>query len=374
MNRRELLRASAALAVSASSASLWPSAAHAKYPERPIRLIVPRPAGGVVDVIGREWANRVSTAVGTVVVENVGGGGGSIGANMAARAPADGYTMFLGSTSELVLLPIIKKQNYEPAKDFTPIAILSVSMGAIAVHPSVPANNLKELVAYAKANPGKLNYGSAGAGSSSNLTGELFKYLAGLPDIVHIPYKGAGPGINDLVAGQIPIMTPMVSGGLVELHRAGRVRILAAASEERVAAAPEIPTGVEQGFPDLVAQLFVGIFAPSGTPKEILDRLLTTTQEVSRDKALQERLVKAGFEPVIDFESGKGPRLHDGGSRPLGARPQGLRNGGGLDGAPTSERDCSGSVTTKQRRPRIATIRGRYRRDANSFNDRACVP
>jgi tripartite-type tricarboxylate transporter receptor subunit TctC len=300
MNRRELLRASAALAVSASSVSLWPTAAHAKYPERPIRLIVPRPAGGVVDVIGREWANRVSTAIGTVVVENVGGGGGSIGANMAARAPTDGYTMFLGSTSELVLLPIIKKQNYDPAKDFTPLAILSVSMGAIAVHPSVPANNLKELVAYAKANPGKLNYGSAGAGSSSNLTGELFKYLAGLPDIVHIPYKGAGPGINDLVAGQIPIMTPMVSGGLVELHRAGRVRILAAASEERVAAAPEIPTGVEQGFPDLVAQLFVGIFAPTGTPKDILDRLLTTTQEVSRDKALQERLVKAGFEPVID--------------------------------------------------------------------------
>jgi tripartite-type tricarboxylate transporter receptor subunit TctC len=140
MNRRELLRASAALAVSASSVSLWPTAAHAKYPERPIRLIVPRPAGGVVDVIGREWANRVSTAIGTVVVENVGGGGGSIGANMAARAPTDGYTMFLGSTSELVLLPIIKKQNYDPAKDFTPLAILSVSMGAIAVHPSVPAN------------------------------------------------------------------------------------------------------------------------------------------------------------------------------------------------------------------------------------------
>jgi tripartite-type tricarboxylate transporter receptor subunit TctC len=305
MNRRDLLRASAAFAVSASTASLWPQAAHAKYPERPIRLIVPRPAGGVVDVVGREWANGVKDSVGTVVVENVGGGGGTIGAVNAARAPADGHTLFLGSTSELVLVPIIKPQSYEASRDFVPIAIVSISVGAVAVHPSVPANNLKELVAYAKANAGKLNYGSAGAGSSSNLTGELFKHLAGTPDIVHIPYKGAGAGINDLVAGQIPIMTPMISGGLVELHNAGKVRILASASEERLAASPNIPTGAEQGFPDLISQLFVGIFAPTGTPKPVIDQLTAATHGVIADKELQKRLIAAGFEPVTDSNPDK---------------------------------------------------------------------
>jgi tripartite-type tricarboxylate transporter receptor subunit TctC len=296
MNRRNFLRASAALA----SASLFPATAFAQYPDRPIRLIVPRTAGGVVDVIGREWASRVQNSFGTVVIENMGGGGGTIGAGTAARAPADGYTLFLGTTSESVLVPLLQKTNYDPAKDFIPISIMSVSVGAIVVHPSVPANNLKELVAYAKANPGKLNYGSAGAGSSSNLTGELFKHLAGLQDIVHIPYKSATPGITDLVAGQIPIMTPMISGNIVELHKAGKVRILASASEQRMAAAPDIPTGAEQGYPDLVSQLFIGLFAPTGTPQPVIDQLVRATGAVTSDKDFQAKLITAGFEPVID--------------------------------------------------------------------------
>jgi tripartite-type tricarboxylate transporter receptor subunit TctC len=298
MNRRELLRGSvAAFALAASS-----GAAHAqsKYPERTIKLIVPRPAGGVVDVIGREWANGVRESLGAVVIENMGGGGGTIGALAAARAEPDGHTLFLGSTSELVLSPIISAQHYDTQRDFKPIAIMALSMGAVAVHPSVPAQNLKELVAYVKANPGKLSYGSAGAGTSSNLTGELFKHLADLPDIVHIPYKGANPGISDLVAGQIPMMTPMISGGLVELHNAGKVRILAAASEQRLAAAPNIPTGAEQGYPDLIAQLFMGLFAPSATPQPVIDQLVRATQQVMQDKNFQAKLVTAGFEPVAD--------------------------------------------------------------------------
>lgn len=296
MNRRHFLRASAALA----SASLFPATAFAKYADRPVRLIVPRTPGGVVDVIGREWAARVQNSVGTVVVENMGGGGGTIGAVTAARAPADGYTLFLGSTSELVLVPILGKPNYDAAKDFTPVSIMTVSVGAIVVHPSVPAKNLQELVAYAKANPGKLNYGSAGAGSSSNLTGELFKHLAGLPDIVHIPYKGATPGITDLVAGQVPIFTPMISGNIVELHKAGKVRILASASEERMAASPDIPTAAEQGYPDLVSQLFIGLFAPTGTPQPVIDQLVKATADVTKDKDWQTKLITAGFEPVSD--------------------------------------------------------------------------
>jgi tripartite-type tricarboxylate transporter receptor subunit TctC len=300
MNRRNFLRAGSAFSAALASASLFPATAFAQYPDRPIRLIVPRTAGGVVDVIGREWASRMQNSVGTVVVENMGGGGGTIGAVTAARAPADGYTLFLGTTSESVLVPLLQKTNYDPAKDFAPVSILSVSVGAIVVHPSVPAHNLKELVAYAKANPGKLNYGSAGAGSSSNLTGELFKHLAGLPDIVHIPYKSATPGITDLVAGQIPIMTPMISGNIVELHKAGKVRILASASEQRMAAAPDIPTGAEQGYPDLVSQLFVGLFAPAGTPQPVIDQLVKATAAVAGDKDWQGKLIAAGFEPVAD--------------------------------------------------------------------------
>ena len=301
MNRRELLRASAALIASASTVSLWPSMAHAKYPERPIKLIVPRPPGGVVDVIGREWANGVRDTVGNVFIENVAGGGGTIGARAAAREDSDGHSLFVGTTSELVLAPIIRKPvpQYDADKDFEPIGIVSLSMGAIAVHPSVPAKNLKELVAYAKANPGKLSYGSAGAGTSSNLTGELFKHLAGV-DIVHIPYKGANPGIADLVGGTIPMMTPMVSGGLVELHKAGKVRILAAASEERVTAAPDIPTGAEQGYPDLVAQLFVGLFAPSGVPEPIMSQLASATAKMASSEGFKTKLVAAGFEPVVN--------------------------------------------------------------------------
>lgn len=296
MNRRELLRGSALALASVTLPAV--ASAQGKYPERTIRLIVPRPAGGVVDVIGREWANGVRETLGTVVIENMGGGGGTIGANAAARAEPDGHTLFLGSTSELVLSPIISPQNYSTERDFRPIAIMALSMGAIAVHPTVPVHNLKELTAYAKAHPGKLSYGSAGAGTSSNLTGELYKHLAGLPDIVHIPYKGANPGISDLVAGQIPMMTPMISGGLVELHNAGKVRILGVAAEHRVAAAPNIPTGVEQGYPDLIAQLFMALFTQAATPQAAVDRLVAATHTVMQDKDLQNKLVAAGFEPM----------------------------------------------------------------------------
>jgi tripartite-type tricarboxylate transporter receptor subunit TctC len=296
MNRRKVLREGAAVAVFLALSRA--AAAQGTYPERPIRLIIPRPAGGIVDVIGREWANGVRETLGTVVVDNMGGGGGTIGAAAAARTEPDGYTLLIGSTSELVLSPIIKQQTYNTTRDVKPIAIMALSMGAIAVHPSVPVKNLKELVAYAKANPGKLSYGSAGAGTSSNLTGELFKHLAGLPDIVHIPYKGANPGIADLVAGQIPMMTPMVSGSLVDLHNTGKVRILGVAAEQRVAVAPNIPTGAEQGYPELVAQLFMGLFARSATPQPILDRLVAATHKVMQDEALRNKLVVAGFEPV----------------------------------------------------------------------------
>ena len=286
------------------AAAKWftPAFADSDYPQRPIRLIVPRSAGGVLDIIGRNWANWTASNLGTVVVENYGGGGGMTGTAMAAHATADGYTLLLGSTSDLVLNPTLTSDElYDPVKDFSAISGLAISVAAIMVNPSVPAHDLKELVAYAKANPGKLSYGSAGAGTMSNLCGELFKKLAGVPDIVHVPYKGAAGGYGDLIAGTIPIMTSNITGTILAMHRAGQIRILAVATDHRLSAAPEIPTTGEAGYPDLIAQLFVGLFAPAGTPMPIIERLATVTQAAVADKEFQDKLQDAGFETVANF-------------------------------------------------------------------------
>ena len=203
------------------------AAAQGRYPERPIKLLVAFSAGGVNDVVARQWADRVKTLLGTVYVENQGGASGTIATGEVARAQPDGHTILLGSTSTMVLNPMtMAKVPYDAAKDFVPIAVIAISTTSIAVHASVPAKTLQELIAYAKANPGKLSYGSAGTGTMSNLSGELFKQLTGLDHLVHIPYKGAGPGLTDLVSGHIPVMTPNVTGQVLELHRTGKIRIL----------------------------------------------------------------------------------------------------------------------------------------------------
>ena len=298
MNRRDVLF----LGLGAVAAAARPAIAQAEYPDQPIRLIVPRSAGGVLDVIGRSWADRVTARLGTVVVENRGGGGGITGTVAVAHAPADGYTLLLGSTGDLVLNPVLAPQApYNALKDFAPIGILAISVASIIVHPSVPARNLKELAEYARKNPGKLSYGSAGTGTMANLCGELFKKLAGTPDIVHVPYKGAAAGYGDLVAGHIPIMASNVTGNMLEMHRAGQVRILAAATDHRLAGAPEIPTTAEAGFPELIAQLFVGVFAPAATPKPILDRLVAVTRDAAQDKDFQQTLEASAFEPLTDY-------------------------------------------------------------------------
>src|SRR5437879_689571 len=211
MNRRELcLLGGAALA----GPSVIPRAASAqsKYPDRPIRLIVPFPPGGAFDTVGRPWAEKMKSLLGTVVVENIGGSGGSVGAAQAARARPDGYTLLLGGATTHVTEALLKnKPQYDPLKDLEPISPIAITAFAMAVHPSVPANNLNELIAYAKANPGKLSYGTAGTGSLNHLTGEAFKLKAGLPDLIHVPYRGAGPAIVDIMAGQIPMIVPAMT-------------------------------------------------------------------------------------------------------------------------------------------------------------------
>ena len=296
MKRREFLRFGiGGLAAAGLSRAAW---AQADYPERTIKLIVPRPAGGVVDIIAREWSGKVGKSLGANYIENMGGGGGTIGAAAAARAPADGYTLLFGTNSELVISPLLGQASYDPVAAFEPIAILCDSPATIVVHPSLRVSNLKELVAYTKQNKERMNYGSAGTGTISNLAGELFKQLAGVPEIVHIPYKGGGPAMTDALSGQVPVSTPMMSEQLFEFHRQGKLRILAVASDKRVAAMPDVPTGAEQGYPDLVARLFFGLFAPAKTPKPIIAKVEQTTQLAMQDPALKKNFQASGYETL----------------------------------------------------------------------------
>ena len=296
MNRRNLIK----FGLATLSAAAWPAAAPA-YPDRPVRLVVPFSPGGATDVVGRLWADRMKAVLGTVVVENKGGGGGLIGATDVARAQPDGHTFLFGNTSTQVLLPAIHANPpYDPVKDFAAVAIMAIAPNSIVVHESVPVRSLQEFVAYAKANPGKLSYGSAGAGTMTNLAGELFKQLAGVSDITHIPYKGAAPGLKDLAGGIIPMMTPNIGGPLLQLHRTGKVRILAIMAEKRLTAAPDIPTTAEAGMPELLAANFNGLFAPAGVPKPIIAQIAKATAAAMTDAELQKAIVNSGFEPVLD--------------------------------------------------------------------------
>ena len=298
MNRRKLMTMGLA-GLSASVLSPIAAFAQSRYPERPIRVIVPFSAGGATDVVGRLWADRVRGALGTVVIENKASGGGALGASEVARAQPDGYTLLFGNTSTQVLLPVLMSPPlYDPLKDFAAVYILCLSPTVIVVHPSVPAHTLAELIAYAKANPGHLSYGSAGTGTLTNLAGELFKQLIGAPDIVHIPYKGSAPGLTDLASGHIPMMTPNIGGPLIDFHRAGKVRILAVAAEERLRAAPDIPTAIEAGLPGMVAANLNGLFAPAGVAPTIVDQIAQATRRLMADEAFGRLLVASGFEPM----------------------------------------------------------------------------
>jgi tripartite-type tricarboxylate transporter receptor subunit TctC len=297
MNRREVLGYGAA-SLSAMALSPLSALAQAKYPDHPIRLIVPFSAGGVVDLIGRLWADKVKPTLGSVVIENRSGAGGMTGTAEVARASHDGYTLLLGNTSTMIIVPAARASTpYDPIKDFMPISIVAISANAIMVNAKVPVKTLKELVAYIKANPGKMSYGSPGAGTLTNLTGEMFKMAIHAPDVVHVPYRGAGPGIADLVSGHIPMMMANVTAQLLDLHRQGQIRILAVASPRRLKGAPDIPTTTESGLPTVVAQLFSGLFAPAGTPKAVINRVAQATQQALAQPEFQQALIKAGLEP-----------------------------------------------------------------------------
>jgi len=297
------------LAFAASAAALrllTRSAAAAAYPDRPIRLVLPFPPGGVFDIIGRPWADKVKTSLGTVFVDNQPGAGGSLAAQLVAHAPPDGYTIFLGSSSIHLTEMILREHPLlDPMKDLTPVSMVAITCFAIAVNPAVPVRNLQELIAYVKANPGKMSYGSAGTGTLNHLSGELLKALAGMTDLPHVPYRGAGPAIADAIAGQIPMIIPAMTNQVLEFHRAGKLRLLAITNPTRLVIAPEISTAVEAGVPGLVTQQVLGLFAPAGTPKPIIGDIDGANREAMADGAYRQSLVDAAVIPVPDWTTEK---------------------------------------------------------------------
>jgi tripartite-type tricarboxylate transporter receptor subunit TctC len=309
LRRVSILTAALIAASFATTPQLSTSLAAGNYPDHSIRLIVPFPAGGINDVLGRLWADKITPLLGTVVVENRSGGGSMIGSAEVARATADGYTLLLGNSTNQVLNPqLMRTPPFDPAKDFAAISILATIPNVIAVNPSLPVRNLKELADYARSHPGKLSYGSAGIGTMTHLSGELFKKLAGGLDIVHVPYRGGAPAIADITSGTLPVVSLSVAAQLLALHRAGKIRILCVNARTRVDVAPDISTAVEAGFPGMVVEVFNGLFAPAGTPKSILDRIASDTKKVMTDPGLQKVLKEAGGHIVQDSDPDKAAR------------------------------------------------------------------
>jgi tripartite-type tricarboxylate transporter receptor subunit TctC len=297
MNRREVVALGlASLSTTALSPALFPALAQSRYPDRPIRLMVPFSAGGVVDAVARQWAERVKPHLGTIVIENQGGGGGTTATGEVARAQPDGYTALLANTSVMVLNPaIMPKVPYDPIKDFAPVSILAISASGIMIHPSVPAKTLKEFVTYAKANANKLSYGSAGAGTMTQLAGELFKQMIGAPEITHVPYRGAGPVMQDLIGGRLDYMCDTIQTG-AQQAKAGAVKGIAVMAPKRVPIIPDLATTGEQGLPGVEASVWNAFFLPKGTPEPIVRKLNRAMRDMLDNQALRARLEELGLE------------------------------------------------------------------------------
>jgi tripartite-type tricarboxylate transporter receptor subunit TctC len=286
----------------AAALCLWlgnvPPASAELYPARPIKIIVPTPAGGPVDVIARLVGNYLNFALGqAVVIDNRPGAGNTLGSKEAAQAEPDGYTLLYSSASGLVLAPMLQKNaGYDPLTSYDPIVLVAQSSNILVVHPSVPVNSVQELVAYAKTNPGKVNFSSGGIGVLPHLIGEWFKSAAAI-DIVHVPYRGGGPSINDLVAGQVQ-MTFEGTSVLLPLIQSGKLRALATTSSKRITELPELPTMMESGFPGFVSTSWTGLLAPAHTPREVIERLNAQVNEGLKSAEFKSALAKLSNQPL----------------------------------------------------------------------------
>ena len=305
--RRRFLQLGLALA----ALTLFSGAANAAYPDKPIRLVVPYPPGGATDVIGRVMAQRLSTALGQqVIVDNRGGASGNIGAEAVVKAAPDGYTLLMGAVTSHSINQTLEKGSirYNFEKDLVPIAIVGSVPLVFVVHPSVPVQTLKELIAYAKSKPGELNFASSGAGAPQRLAGEMFKRSAGV-EMVHIPYKGSGPAMTDLIGGQVLTMVETVPAALQHI-KAGKLRALAVTTPQRISMLPDVPTAGEAGMPGFEVSSMFGILAPVGTPKEIVARLNSEITRLLAMPEVKEQLLSQGAYSVITTPDQATARIH----------------------------------------------------------------
>jgi tripartite-type tricarboxylate transporter receptor subunit TctC len=281
----------AALVLAGSGAALAQS-----YPTHPIKMIVPWPPGQATDVAARMVSEKLAPVLGQpVVVDNRPGAGGVVGCEAASKSPADGYTLVAGSSGPISISPNVQKVTYNPLKDFSGISLIAINPFVLVVNPSIKANNVKELVALLKANPGKYSFASSGSGATSHLMSVLFNSMAGV-NAVHVPYKGSSQSITDVVNGQIAYTietVPAVAG----LAKAGKLRALAVTSAKRAQALPEVPT-IAETLPGYEMFGWIGFMAPAGTPKSVIDRLSAETRRIMDDPELKQRFLAAGLEPA----------------------------------------------------------------------------
>ncbi|MGE0222818.1 MAG: Bug family tripartite tricarboxylate transporter substrate binding protein [Acetobacteraceae bacterium] len=282
------------------------AATDTKWPERPVKVIVPFGAGGPNDTVARLWVDRLSHAFGQqFVIENRGGASGMIGSEAAARSLPDGYTLLLASSSTLGLVPLVAKVNFNPLKDFTPMARVGDLIQGLAVNPAVPARTVSDLIAVAKAQPGKLAWGTPGSGTGSHLMVVNFNRRAGV-DILHVPYRGSADALNDVLAGHVQIMSDIV---VLPHVRAGKLRLLAMVGNERHPDFPDTPTLAEQGFPDITPITFYGIYGPARVSRDIVDKVNARVSEIMKDPTMVRHSLERGVMLVPMDGDGVGKAL-----------------------------------------------------------------
>ncbi|MEO7726516.1 MAG: tripartite tricarboxylate transporter substrate binding protein [Burkholderiales bacterium] len=289
----------AALSAALLCLPLLATAQPAKYPVKPIKMVVGYAPGGGSDIMGRLIAQQMAEGLGQqVVVENRAGAAQNIAAEFVAKSPADGYTVFLSSAALGINVSLYPKLNYDPVKDFIPVAVFATSPNLLLVHPSFPARNVREFIAVAKKNPGKLNFSSSGSGSSQHLAGEMLKIEIGV-DMTHIPYKGSAPSMTALASGEVDFSFNNIPSAQ-PLMIPGRVRALAISSEKRSALLPELPTMIEGGLKGFVTQTWYGILVPAGTPPEVVAALNAVVVKAVKKEDFRARLAQTGADPIAE--------------------------------------------------------------------------
>jgi tripartite-type tricarboxylate transporter receptor subunit TctC len=285
------------LALAAAGLPLAARAQVADWPSRPIRLVSPFPPGGAADLTARLMAEELTGALRqTVVVENRTGVGGAVGSEFVARATPDGYTWLLASTGPFAITPELVRLNFDPARDLAPVAMVSIVPSVFVVNPAVPANNMAELIALARARPGQLSYASGGNGTAQHLFGEMLKQMAGL-DILHVPYRGGGPALADTIAGRVQILCDTLPLSLPHI-REGRVRAVGVTTAQRHPALPDVPTVAESGVPGYEAVGWYGMAAPAGTPEALIARMNREVNAILEKPLLRERMSAQGSDPL----------------------------------------------------------------------------